>query len=107
MSLTPLADELFLPQLRIRGGQPGDRDTRARARYVIQTQVMAKANSFRVSALLAADADLEIIAHSPAARHGHFYELTDTLDVEHFKRIVLQDADFVVQRQEFVFRILA
>ncbi len=60
-----------------------------------------------MTALLAADTDLEVLAHRPAVFYGHLDELAHALDVEHFERVVLQDAGLVVHRQELVLGILA
>jgi hypothetical protein len=55
-----------------------------------------------MAALLAADTNLEILAHFPAMRNCHFHQLAEALRVQDFERVILQNSRVVVHRQEFV-----
>src|SRR5690606_19060929 len=98
--LRPVGDEAARPQRRMCRGESRDRDPKRRARHVVEPGLVAELNGARITAVLTADADLQV-ATSPAPLPGpHLHELPDTVPVEHLERVVLEDAGVQVLRQE-------
>lgn len=60
-----------------------------------------------MTGLFATDSDLQVLVRHSTKLNRHFDQLTDTMNVEHLERIVLQDSRFVVLRQELVLCVLA
>jgi hypothetical protein len=58
-----------------------------------------------MSTLFAADSDLQVLALLASVRDSHFYELANTLDIQHLKRVVLQYPRVVVHGEELVLGI--
>src|SRR6185436_16592734 len=57
----------LLPQRRLGRRQPRDRDSERRARHVVELDLMAERDRGWVAAVLAADANLEVLADAAAA----------------------------------------
>src|SRR5437899_3075187 len=95
-----------LPSL-LQGGlgrrQPRDRDAVGGAAHVIHAGPVAETDGDRITAVLAADADLETRAGRATPLDGPEHQLPDALLVERLERIVRKDSEalFVdVVRQE-------
>src|SRR3954471_7534220 len=73
----PLRTGIRFLDRRVRCGQSRDRDAEGRAAHVVQADVVAELDGFRVAAVLAADAALEIAAHAAALLDGHADQLAD------------------------------
>ena len=72
-----------------------------RTRNVVQAGVMAEFHRARFAAVLAADTTLELRFYAAAFEYGFAHQLADAVLVEHLERVVLQDAFFDVNGQEF------
>src|ERR1017187_520793 len=92
--------EISLQQLGLRGGEARDRHARPGAGHVVDRDAMAKVDRSGITAMLAADAYLEIGPGLAAALDCHFHQLPHALDVQHFERVVLQDAGLEGGRQK-------
>lgn len=60
-----------------------------------------------MASMLTADAYQKIRSPFPAPLHRQFHEFAHTFFIQHIEGIVLQDAPFIVQRQELVLRIFS
>src|SRR5690606_39898085 len=67
--LRPVGDEAARPQRRMCRGESRDRDPKRRARHVVEPGLVAELNGARITAVLTADADLQV-ATSPAPLPG-------------------------------------
>jgi len=59
-----------------------------------------------MTAVFTADAYLEIRLYFAPPVDSELHQLADAVGIEHLEGVVLQDADLIVHRQEFVLRIL-
>src|SRR5262249_29500401 len=84
----------------LRRGKPRDRHAIGRARYVVEAGLVAEEHRGRIAAVLAADAELQAVAHLAAARGGDVYQFAHALDVERGERVVLEDAALAVLLEE-------
>src|SRR5262245_12399010 len=64
------------------GGQAGDRHAKRRARHVVEPDLVAECNGGSIAAMLAADAELEVVPNLASALAGDPYEFSDTLAVD-------------------------
>src|SRR5207302_4420923 len=62
-----------------------------RARHVVETGVVEDLDRFRVTAVLAADAELEPLARLASSLRAHAHELADTMIIERLERIALEE----------------
>src|SRR6516165_9431577 len=74
-------------------GEPGDRYPERRAGNIIETNRLAEADRRRVAAMLAANAELQPRTGRAPALGGDAYELSDPVDIECDKRVVLEDPE--------------
>jgi hypothetical protein len=68
---------------------------------------MTKPNGIRVTALLAADADLEAGIGGATEFDAHLHQDAHALDINRFERVVMQYSGVGIKRQKFVFCIFA
>src|SRR5260221_14229793 len=87
-------------QRRLGGGEAGDGDGVGGARDVVEPDLLAELDRGGIAAMLAADAELEVLARPPAALAGDAHELADALDIERDEGIVREDALFLIGRDE-------
>src|SRR5688500_1689640 len=78
-------------QRRLRRGEPRERDAEWRAGHVVETGVMAEPHGLRIAAVLAADADLEILALAAPALDRDLDELAHAGFVERREGIFGED----------------
>src|SRR3989442_4744782 len=90
----------FLGQLRLGGGEAGDRHPIGRARHVIEPDLAAEMDRGRVAAMLAADAELEAGPGGAAALGGDPDHLADPGRVEGHERVVREHAEPLVGAAE-------
>src|SRR5690349_15937581 len=74
------------------GGEPGDRDAQRRAADVVEAEPVAEVDAARITAMLAADADVEIGARCAAPVDRDLHEVADAALVERGERVVGKDA---------------
>src|ERR1700691_4939675 len=79
-------------QNRLRGGQLRYRNAKRGRAHVVHADLVAEPHAFRVSAVLAANADFELGASLSAALDAHFNELADAFDIQALERVALEDA---------------
>ena len=87
---------LRLAQRGLGGGQAGDRHAERRAAHVVHADLVAEDHAVRVAAVLAADADLQVLAvlrlaALAALLDAHLDELADAADVDRLERVDRQD----------------
>src|SRR6266568_9662117 len=73
-----------------------------RAGNIVQADLMAELDGFRLAAVLTAYADLDVRSRCAALGNSTTYKLSDTVLIEHGKRILLEDSSLHVCRQELV-----
>src|SRR5262249_45889732 len=89
-----------LAERRLCRREPGDRNPERRAGNVIKTNLMAERNRGRVAAVLAADADLEIIACRAAALDADPHQLADPFAIDRDEWVGREDAALRIGAQE-------
>ena len=90
------ADRLAAGKRGLGGGQPGDRHAERRAGDVVHAHLVAEGDAVGVAAVLAADADLQVLAVLLLARlaalgDADLDQLADPVDVERLERVDRQD----------------
>ncbi len=95
-----LAHHLALSEGCARRRDPRDRHAERRARHVVEPGDVAELHGAGLTAVLAADPDLELGLGGPAAAHAEFDQRADALGIEDRERIVGQNAAVDVRRQE-------
>ena len=96
-----------LRQRRLRRGQARERHPERRARHVVEPDAVAEGDRSRFAAVLAADAELEVVLHAPAALDGDPHQVADALLVEHLEWIALENPVFEISRQELALCVVA
>src|ERR1019366_659115 len=91
---------------RLGGGETGDRDAEGAAAHVIEPDLLEEGDARRVAAVLAADAELQAVAHLAPAPRGHLDERADAFHVERDEGVSRQDAALDVCREELA-RVVA
>src|SRR5579884_3951168 len=94
-----MATPLF-SQCRLRRRQAGDRHAEGRATHVVQADLVAEAYGVRVAAVLAADADLQVLPCRPAFLHADLHEGAHTGGVDGLERIFWNQVIFQVVPDE-------
>src|SRR5262249_42318013 len=89
-----------LAQRGLGGRKPRDWNTERRAGNVIKTDLMKERNRGRIAAVLAADADLEVIARRAAALDADPHQLADAFTIDRDERIGREDAALRIGAQE-------
>src|SRR5467141_3824153 len=84
-------DHPLLLKCGLSRGEPSDRHAERRAGHVIQAHAMTELHRRRLTAVLPANADLEVGPRAPAQPHRQLDELADALLVEYLERVVLED----------------
>ena len=69
--------------------------------------MVTETNGLGMTALLATNTDLEIVANLAAILDRHLNQLTNALHIEDFERVVLQDARIIVHWQELVLGVFS
>src|SRR5262249_51388645 len=77
----------LLAQRRLGGGEARDRHPERRARYIIQPDLVAERDRGGVAAMLAADAELEVLPHLASALGGDAHQLAHAFAVEGHERV--------------------
>src|ERR671937_1818131 len=98
--LGELARAALVAQCGVCGGETRDRDAKWRAGHVVQADLMEERHRGGVAAVFAAYPDLEIVTSFAAVPRRHLHELADALAVEHLKRVLREEAELDVTRQE-------
>ena len=86
----------------LRGGQPCGEQPEGRAGDVVESDFVAELDGFRIAAMFAADADLQVGPGVASLGSGHLDEDTDASLVEGGEGVLLEDALLDVGRQEVV-----
>src|SRR5688500_8381043 len=84
----------------VRRRQPRDGNAIRRTRDVVHAEGMAEPDRARLSAMLAAAADLQRVADTTSRGDRELDEFAHAFFIEHLKRIVSQDAELEIIRQE-------
>src|SRR5579883_1232091 len=82
----------LLAERRLRGREARDRNAERRARDVVESDEVAELDRGRIAAVLAADAELEVLAHLAAALARDRDQFADAFAVDRDERIDRQDA---------------
>src|SRR6478672_3768085 len=90
----------LLAERGLRRGKPGDRHAERRARYIVETDLVAERDRRRIAAVLAADANLEVFAHPAAALDADPHQRADAIAIDRHERIARQDAARRVDAEE-------
>src|SRR5436305_13161617 len=77
----------LLAERGLRRGEPRDRHAERRARHVVEPDLVAERNRRRIAAVLAADADLEVLAHLAAALHADPNQPPNAFTVDRHERL--------------------
>src|SRR5580658_4766908 len=77
----------LLAERRLCGGETRDRHAERRARNVVEPDLVAERDRGRIAAVLAADAELEALAHLAAALARDRDQFADALAVDRDERI--------------------
>src|ERR1700757_3286643 len=80
----------------LRRSQPRDWHAERRSADIIHADLMAELNAFRVAAVLAADADLQIWTRFAALFDAHANHHSNTLNVEGLEGIAGEDAGLLL-----------
>src|SRR5262245_46244847 len=92
------AEPALLHKRRLRGGEPHDRHAERRGDDVVEADLLEEANRVRISAMFAADTDLQVLARGAPALHANVHELADAADIDRRERILLDDLELGVVR---------
>src|SRR5258708_5853159 len=76
----------------LRVGEAGDRHARGRAGHVVEPDLVADRHRGRIAAVLAADAELEVLARVAAALGRDLHQFAHALAVDRDERVDRQDA---------------
>src|SRR2546423_13412928 len=90
----------LLLERRLRRREPGNRDAERRARHVVHPHMVTELDRGGLTAVLAADPHLQVVAAAPAQPHGELDQLAATVLVEHLEGIVLEQAGLHVETRE-------
>src|SRR3954470_10651277 len=90
----------LLAERGLRRRQPRDRHAERRARHVVEPDLMAERDRSGIAAVLAADADLEVLADLAAALDADPHQRADAVAVDRDERIAGQDAARGVDAEE-------
>ena len=82
------------------GGEAGDGHAVGRAGNVVQFELVAELHALRLTTVLTANADVEVGVGGAALAGSHLNELTNTFLVEYLERILLEDAQVLVDGEE-------
>ena len=80
--------------------QTSDRHTEGGAGHVVQTDLVAEFNGDGVTAVLAADAVVQVVAGGLSLGNSHLHQHTNAGLIQLSKGIVLEDLGIVVSAQE-------
>src|SRR5512145_3095376 len=89
------------------GLQPRDRDPERRAGDVVEARVVEEVDGVGVTAVLAADADVEVGAGRPALLRGDLHHAPDALSVQRLERRDAEDAQVEVAAEERRLHVVA
>src|SRR5262245_22106851 len=92
-------DALFL-QRGLGGGEAGDRHAVRRAADVVEPQAVAERHRVRLAAVLAADAELEVVLDRAAPLDRDPHQVADTALVEGLERVALKHPVLEVAGEE-------
>src|SRR5271154_991427 len=90
----------FFFNRRLCRSQTRDRHAKWRATDVAQADAMAEFHGVGVTAVFAADAELDVGPRLAAFRDGDFHELADAGLVNRGERIFLHDFGFLIRAEE-------
>ena len=82
------------------GRQTGYRQTERRTAHIVEPEMMAEDHRVRIAAMLAANAELDILPRLATFFHSDLHQLADARGINRGKRICLDDAHFCIQRQK-------
>ncbi len=85
----------FHRERRLRRREPRDRHPVRRAAHVVEPHLLEEVNRRRVSAVLTADAQLDVGPCRASFRHGDVHELTDTGLIDRGERVLLDDLELL------------
>src|SRR5579883_219369 len=89
-----------LAERGLRGREPSDRHAEWRAGHIVEPSRVAECDRSRIAAMLAADADLELVAHGTPALDTDANELADAFAIDRHEWIRRQDATRHVRAEE-------
>src|SRR5262249_52933159 len=89
-----------LTERRLRGREPRDRHPERRAGHVIKTDLVAERDRGRITAMLAADAELDVFTHLAATLGGDAHQFADAVAIDRHERVVCQNAFCSVDAQK-------
>src|SRR4029453_12103378 len=98
-------DSGFLER-RLRRGEARQRDAVRGAGHVLQAELVAERDRGRLTAVLPADAHLDVL-HAAAALDRDAHEVADAALVDRLERVPLEHAVLEVARQELALRVVA
>src|SRR3954449_10447775 len=90
----------LVSQFGLRRCETRDRDAVGRARDVVEPDLTTEMDRGRVSAMLAANAELDTGTRRAAALGGDADHLADPLPVDADERVALENSGFLVARQK-------
>ena len=80
----------------MREGKAGHRDTEWRTGHVVESGAVEEFHGIRISAVLAADTDLEVLNGLATTFHTHFNKLPHTFLVETSEWVVVENFRILV-----------
>src|SRR5215210_7480043 len=98
------------PRLRQRGlcrSEARERHAVGRAADVVEPEPVAERDRLRLAAVLAADAELEVLLDAAPALDGDAHQVADAVLVEELERVALEHAVLEVARQELALGVVA
>src|SRR5881392_659669 len=96
-----------LVERRLSRGEPRQRNAVRRAAHVVEAEPVAETDRARVSAVLTADAELQIGSRLPAALDGDLHQLADTVEVERLEGIRVEHPVLQIEGQELALGVVA
>src|SRR5215210_4279994 len=91
----------------LRRGQAGQRHPVGRARDVVEAEGVAEGDALRLAAVLAADAELDLLTRAAAALDRDPHQIPHPALVERLEGVRLQHAVLEVVREELALRVVA
>src|SRR3954469_18931705 len=96
-----------LLQRRLSRRPPRQRHAIGRAADVVEPEAVAERDRVGLAAVLAADAQLQVVLDAAAALDRDAHQVADTILVERLERVALEHAVLEVARQELALRVVA
>ena len=91
----------------LRGGEPRERHAERRARHVVEPELVAERDGLRLAAVLAADAELQVVLDAAAALDRDAHQVADARAVERLERVLLEHVVLQVVGEELPLGVVA